>query len=66
MAHRTRAKLNLVFSATYYLDLHNTITIYCTSPFFYQQRSNWLFGHYRTLKSLLGGKIHYLRRYRNM
>ena len=35
MAHRTRAKLNLVFSATYYLDLHNTITIYCTSQIGY-------------------------------
>ena len=27
--------LNMIFSVTYYLDLHNVITVYCASHFFF-------------------------------
>jgi hypothetical protein len=27
------ATLNMIFSATYYLELHNVLIFYCTSPF---------------------------------
>ena len=40
-----RTRLNIVFSVTYSLELHNTKTIYCISSSFSQQRSNWLFWH---------------------
>lgn len=44
--------LDMLFSATYYLELHNTIigSLYIFF-FFYRQWSNSSFGHYRTLSS---------------
>ena len=42
----------VVFSVTYYLELCKTIIRYHTSHS-YQPRTNWLFGHYRTITSLL-------------
>ena len=45
---------NIVFSVTYFLKLRNAMIMYFMSQSFYQQRSNWLFGHYRTFTSLLG------------
>ena len=48
--------LYMIFSVTSYLKLQNAITISYTSHFFNQQRSNWLFGNYRTLTCLLGKK----------
>ena len=55
-----KAVLNIVFNIACYLKLCNaiTITIFCISHFFFQQRWNWLFGHYRTLSCLLGKKLH--------
>ena len=47
----------MIFSVTYYLELRKTIICHCTSHF-YQQRTNWLFGHYKTLTSLLGSGLH--------
>ena len=44
----TPTTLNTVSSVTSYLGLHNALPIYYVSHF-YQGRSNWLFGHYRTL-----------------
>ena len=40
--------LNIGFSVTYHLKIHNAIIIYCISHFLNQQ-SNWLFRHYITL-----------------
>ena len=40
------------------LELHNAITMYHISHFIYQQRSNWLIEHYKTLTFLLGKKLH--------
>ena len=40
--------LNMIFSVTNYLELRNDIID--------QPLSNWLFGHYRTLTSLLDKK----------
>ena len=41
--------LNIVFGVVYYLELFVVyLVLYC------QQRLNWLFGHYKTLISLLG------------
>ena len=54
---RTRCPLitlNLIFSVIYYLEFGNAITFYCATHCFYQQMSNWLFEHYRTLTFLLG------------
>ena len=45
--------LNIIFRVTYYLELRNAMTVYYTSHFFYQQRLNWLFGHHKTLTTLL-------------
>jgi hypothetical protein len=42
------SKPHVLFSVTYCWELRNAKTISC------QQRSNWLFGHYKTLMSLLG------------
>ena len=50
-AHRSWFRvttLNMIFSVTYYLELRNAITVYCSSHF-WPTKSNWLFGHYRTL-----------------
>ena len=50
------ATLNMIFSVTYYLELHNDITIYFMSHFL-SINVNWLFEYYRTLISLLGKDI---------
>ena len=50
--------LDMIFSATYYLELHNVISIYCIYLIVYQHMSNRLFGHYRTLTTLLGKNVH--------
>ena len=47
--------LNILLSVTYYLELCNAITICCIYHI-YQRVLNWLFGHYRTLTTLLGKK----------
>jgi len=46
--------LNIVCSVTYYLELRDAMTIYCVSHYFLPTRSDWLFGHYKTLAPLLG------------
>ena len=46
--------LNIVFNVTYYLEL--CIYPYLSYLDFFQERSNWLCGHYITLTSLLDEK----------
>jgi hypothetical protein len=47
---------NMIFNVTCYLELHNAILVYCASHFL-PTMIDWLFGHYKTLTSLLGKKI---------
>ena len=60
------ATQHMIFSVTYYLELHNDVIVYCAYHFDLSW-SNWLFGHYRTLTSLLGRKSTLIvKQYRNM
>jgi hypothetical protein len=46
--------LDMIFSVTYYLELHNVVSICCIYLIVYQHMLNWLYGHYRALTTLLG------------
>ena len=46
----------MIFSVTYYPELPNATSTYYTFHI-YLQMLNWLFGHYRTLTTLLGKTI---------
>ena len=48
----------MVFSVTYYLELHKAISISYRSHFLNQQRLNWLYGHNRALTSSSGQNLH--------
>ena len=54
----TIVMINIVFYVISYLELHSAIIIYCIAHFFCQQTPDWVFGHYRTLTSLLGKILH--------
>ena len=47
---------NMISSVAYYLGLRNAIFVLPSISYFYQPWSNWLFGHNRTLTSILGRK----------
>ena len=47
----------MICSVTYYLELHNAI-IFIVHLIFYQQSLTWLFENYRSIESLLVGKLH--------
>lgn len=44
--------LHLKYNVTYYLGLRNSV-IFVVYLFLYEERSNWFFGQYRILTSLL-------------
>ena len=49
--------LDISFNVAYYLKLCIATSIYCISRI-YQQMLNWLFGHLRTITTLLVKKLH--------
>jgi hypothetical protein len=51
--YHTLCTLNMIFSVTDYLDLHDAISIYCISHILQTNDNN-----YRTLTTLLGKKSH--------
>ena len=51
-----RSTLNIIFSVTYYLELHN-LYLFIVYLIFYQQMLNWLFGHYKILTTLFDKNI---------